>query len=199
MPSEVSTTYPSQYETEVLLRDGSRILLRPIRREDAKRWLAFVRRLSRRTKYLSFHLVPNEMGPEDAVQFCTVDYTNTFAFVAEVMKEQHKNIIAIGSYYRLQNKHLAEVAFAIEDAYHGKGIGTKLMEWLANVARDNGITNFEAEVLAENEQVMTVLRDYGFYITSALRRGVYHLSHYPDQKGGEEGGRERAYLNIGFT
>lgn len=176
MPSEVSTTYPSQYETEVLLRDGSRILLRPIRREDAKRWLAFVRRLSRRTKYLSFHLVPNEMGPEDAVQFCTVDYTNTFAFVAEVMKEQHKNIIAIGRYYRLQNKHLAEVAFAIEDAYHGKGIGTKLMEWLANVARDNGITNFEAEVLAENEQVMTVLRDYGFYITSALRRGVYHIT-----------------------
>jgi len=176
MPSEINTAYPLQYETEVLLKDGSRILLRPIRREDTERWLAFVRRLSRRTKYLRFHYVPKEMGPEDAIRFCTVDYTNTFAFVAEVLKEQRKNIVAIGRYYRLPNKHSAEVAFVIEDVYQGKGIGTKLMEWLANVARDNGITSFEADVLAENEQMITVFRDYGFHVTSDLKWGVYHVT-----------------------
>jgi len=176
MPSEINTAYPLQYETEVLLKDGSRILLRPIRREDTERWLAFVRRLSRRTKYLRFHYVPKEMGPEDAIRFCTVDYTNTFAFVAEVLKEQRKNIVAIGRYYRLPNKHSAEVAFVIEDVYQGKGIGTKLVEWLANVARDNGITNFEADVLAENEQMITVFRDYGFHVTSDLKWGVYHVT-----------------------
>ncbi len=176
MPSEINTAYPLQYETEVLLKDGSRILLRPIRREDTERWLAFVRRLSRRTKYLRFHYVPKEMGPEDAIRFCTVDYTNTFAFVAEALKEQRKNIVAIGRYYRLPNKHSAEVDFVIEDVYQGKGIGTKLMEWLANVARDNGITNFEADVLAENEQMITVFRDYGFHVTSDLKWGVYHIT-----------------------
>lgn len=176
MPSEINTAYPLQYETEVLLKDGSRILLRPIRREDTERWLAFVRRLSRRTKYLRFHYVPKEMGQEDAVRFCTVDYINTFAFVAEALKEQRKNIVAIGRYYRLPNKHSAEVAFVIEDVYQGKGIGTKLMEWLANVARDNGITNFEADVLAENEQMITVFRDYGFHVTSDLKWGVYHVT-----------------------
>lgn len=176
MPSEINTAYPSQYETEVLLKDGSRILLRPIRREDTERWLAFVRRLSRRTKYLRFHYVPKEMGPEDAIRFCTVDYTNTFAFVAEALKEQRKNIVAIGRYYRLPNKHSAEVDFVIEDVYQGKGIGTKLMEWLANVARDNGITSFEADVLAENEQMITVFRDYGFHVTSDLKWGVYHVT-----------------------
>lgn len=176
MPSEINTAYPSQYETEVLLKDGSRILLRPIRREDTERWLAFVRRLSRRTKYLRFHYVPKEMGPEDAIRFCTVDYTNTFAFVAEALKEQRKNIVAIGRYYRLPNKHSAEVDFVIEDVYQGKGIGTKLMEWLANVARDNDITSFEADVLAENEQMITVFRDYGFHVTSDLKWGVYHVT-----------------------
>ena len=83
MPSEINMAYPSQYETEVLLKDGSRILLRPIRLDDIERWLAFVNGLSRHTKYLRFHHVPKVMGREDAVRFCTVDYTNTFAFVAD--------------------------------------------------------------------------------------------------------------------
>jgi len=169
-------TYPSQYETEVLLKDGSRILLRPIRQDDAERWLAFFQRQSEQTKYLRFQRDPGEMGPEDALRFCTVDYKNTFALVGEVQREQRKEIIAIGRYYRLPNKRSARVAFAIEDAYHGKGIGTRLIEWLANAARDNGIAVFEGDVLAENERMMSVLRDYGFHIDSELKGGVYHVT-----------------------
>lgn len=128
-----------------------------------------------RTKYLRFHSLPT-LTLEDAIRFCTVDYTNTFAFVAEVLREQRQSIVAIGRYYRLPNKQSAEAAFVIEDAYQGRGIGTRLMEWLANVARDNGITTFEADVLAENKEMMTVLRDYGFHITSELKADVYHVT-----------------------
>ena len=176
MPSEINTAYPSQYETEVLLKDGSRILLRPIRLDDIERWLAFVNGLSRYTKYLRFHHVPKVMNREDAVRFCTADYTNTFAFVAEVLREHRKDIVAIGRYYRLPNKQSAEIAVVIGDAYQSMGIGTSLMKWLANVARDNGIANFEADVLAENEQMMMVFRDYGFHVTSNLKWGVYHVT-----------------------
>ena len=176
MTVATKATYPSQYETEVLLKDGSRILLRPIRQDDAERWLAFFRRLSQQTKYLRFQRDPGEMGPEDALRFCTVDYKNTFALVGEVQREQRREIIAIGRYYRLPDKRSARVAFAIEDAYHGKGIGTRLIEWLANIARDNGIAFFEGDVLAENERMMSVLKDYGFHIDSELRGGVYHVT-----------------------
>ncbi len=167
--------YPSHYETEVLLKDGSRIILRPIRSEDIEGWLEFVSRLSRRTKYLRFHSLP-KLGRDDAIRFCTVDYNNTFAFVAEVRGDQRKDIVAIGRYYRLPKKHSAEVAFAIEDAYQGKGIGTKLMEWLANVARENNITSFEADVLGENREMMGVFRAYGFHVESELLGGVYHIT-----------------------
>jgi succinyl-CoA synthetase alpha subunit/RimJ/RimL family protein N-acetyltransferase len=167
--------YPSQYETEVLLKDGSRIILRPIRSEDIEGWLEFVSRLSRRTKYLRFHSLP-KLGRDDAIRFCTVDYNNTFAFVAEVRGDQRKDIVAIGRYYRLPKKHSAEVAFAIEDAYQGKGIGTKLVEWLANVARENNITSFEADVLGENREMMGVFRAYGFHVESELLGGVYHIT-----------------------
>ena len=168
--------YPSQYETEVLLKDGSRMLLRPIRQDDTERWLAFYQRQSEQTKYLRFQRDPGEMGLEDARRFCTVDYKNTFALVGEVQIGQRREIIAIGRYYRLPNKRSARVVFAIEDAYHGKGIGTRLIEWLANAARDNGIAFFEGDVLAENERMMAVLKDYGFHIDSELRGGVYHVT-----------------------
>jgi len=175
MVSEKTVAYPSQYETEILLKDGSRMRLRPIKKDDIERWLAFISRLSDRTKYLRFHYVPN-LGREDAIRFCNVDYKDAFAFVAEVIREKRDDIIAIGRYYRLPNKTTAEVAFVIEDSYHGRGIGTRLMEWLANVARDNGITTFEASVLAENEEMMTVFRDYGFHIESHLEEGEYQVS-----------------------
>jgi len=175
MSPETNAVYPSQYETVVVLRDGSTILLRPIRCDDTERWLDFIHRLSSRTKYLRFHHVPKEMGMEDAVRFCTADYTNTFAFVAELLSGERRDIIGIGRYIRLPNKRTAEVAFVIEDAYHGRGIGTKLVEWLANVARHNDITTFEADVLAENREMMGVFRGYGFHITSEIEGGVFHV------------------------
>jgi acetyl coenzyme A synthetase (ADP forming)-like protein len=167
--------YPAQYETEILLKDGSKILLRPIKEDDVERWLDFISRLSHRTKYLRFHSVP-KLGREDAIRFCSVNYDNAFAFVAEVLRDQRRDIIAIGRYYRIPYKPSAEVALVIEDAYQGKGIGTKLMEWLANVARDNGITTFEASVLAENREMMNVFKDYGFHVTSKREENEYRVT-----------------------
>jgi acetyl coenzyme A synthetase (ADP forming)-like protein len=169
-------TYPSQYETEVLLKDGSSILLRPIKVDDVKSWVEFVGRLSAHTKHLRFHHVPKEMGLEDAVRFCTVDYRDTFAFIAEVLRETKRDIVAIGRYYRLPNHHSAEVTLTIEDSYQGQGLGTSILEQLADVARENGIDSFEADVLAENEQMMKVLKDYGFHVDSELQTGVYRVT-----------------------
>jgi acetyltransferase len=168
--------YPSQYETEVLLRDGSSILLRPIRVDDAERWLTFVSRLSPSTKYLRFHHMTKEVGIDDAIRFCTVDYNNTFAFVAEVLKEPERQIVAVGRYYRLPRRHSAEVDFVVEDAYQERGIGTSLLEQLANAARNNAITVFEADVLTENRQMIDVFRSYGFHISSELQAGIYHVT-----------------------
>lgn len=176
MAAEVETKYPAQYETEVLLKTGQKIMLRPIRRDDTERWLKFVNGLSDHTKYLRFHYIPKNFTEEDAARYCTVDYDNAFAFVAELKRKQSKDIIAIGRFYRLPNKTSAEVSFAIDDAYQDIGIGTRLLEWLANVARDNGINTFEAEVLPENELMLTVFRDYGFHITSQLTGSVQRLS-----------------------
>jgi len=61
MAEKADTGYPSHYETEALLKDGSRMRLRPIAKEDTDSWLAFVFRLSTRTKYLRFHSLPERI------------------------------------------------------------------------------------------------------------------------------------------
>jgi len=167
--------YPVQYETSLLLENGSQVKLRPIRREDVPTWLAFVSRLGAHTKYLRFHHVVKDIGMDDARHYCTVDYNDTFAFVAEILRQSNLDIIAVGRYSRTGKSPVAEFALVVEDAYHGQGIGTWIMESLAKAARDNGITTFEGDILAENHEMMAVLKDHGYEVDVELEAGVYHV------------------------
>jgi len=166
--------YPEKYETEAVLKDGSTILLRPIKKEDVQLWLDFIGRLSPHTKYLHFQHVLN-LTAEDADRACSVDYDNTFAIVAEVIGGEYKEIVGIGRYYRLPDQHSAEVAFVTEDAHQGKGIATRLLGWLSNIGRDKGIDRFETDVLAEEGQ-LAFFRDYGFHVVSSIQSGVHHIT-----------------------
>lgn len=164
-----------RYETVVTLRDGSTLRLRPIRPDDCDRWLAFFQRLSRHTIYLRFHHLMRGASTEDARHFCAVDYDSTFALVATAGEGAEERIVAVGRYARLDRSDTAELALAVEDAYQGKGIGTHLLKQLAAIASQKGLRAFEAEVLAENHEVMEVLEDSGFGIRQELEYGVYRV------------------------
>jgi acetyltransferase len=168
--------YPSQFETEVVLNDGSAMVLRPIKIEDAPRYLAFLERLGPDSRYLWLNHVPEQVTPEDALRFCTVDYKNSFALVGEVLKQKTREIVAVGRYYRLPRKNSAEVAIVIDDNYRRKGIGTRLIECLVNAARDNGITTFEADVSAKNGDIIALLKGYGYHISRQLESDSFHVA-----------------------
>ncbi len=175
MATQNHVAYPSKYETRIVLKDGSSSLLRPIKEDDVDNWLAFYNSLSDRTKYLRLH-GPTKLAREDAVRYCTVNYTDTFAFVAEAIENQQKRIVAIGRYTRLPSGTTAEVGFVIDDSYQEKGIGTKLIEWLATVARTNRIDTFEAYVLQENRSMLSVFQNYGFSMKRKTQGEVYNIS-----------------------
>ncbi|MFW6114842.1 MAG: N-acetyltransferase family protein [Thermodesulfobacteriota bacterium] len=172
MPKE---NYPSEFEKSAVLKDGSRIFLRPIREDNTGRWLDFMSRLAPYTKYLRFHSVP-KMTQEDAVRYCTVDYHNSFALVAEIIKEGRKEIVAVARYQRLPREDSAEVAFLVEESFQNKGIGTKLLEQLTTAAKKNGISTFEADVLAENEETIKVFTDYGFHVKRDFHGGEWRIT-----------------------
>jgi len=173
MTAELDGKSFEKYSISVALKDGSSLHLRPIKMSDEERLLALFSRMSKQTIYLRFHHVLTHMSREEARRFCTVDYVDTFALVGTLGEGPEERIIAVGRYARQPGANRAQIAFEVEDKYQGLGIGTHLLDQLAYAARDKGITMFEAEVLAENKDMMNVLINSGFNMQRQYQGTTY--------------------------
>lgn len=165
-------SYPSQFESDVVLRNGRTLHIRPIRPDDSARLLTFFRALSADSLHSRFFDVRT---PDAALRDtpADVDYENDFGVVGELGDD----IIAVAHYFRIRrNPRVAEVAFTIADRAQGCGIGTRLLEKLVDVARTKGIELFEAEVLTENRRMLDVFLCSGFDATSHSAEGTVHVS-----------------------
>jgi acetyl coenzyme A synthetase (ADP forming)-like protein len=164
--------YPAQYESDVVLRDGSTLRLRPVRPGDADGLRDLHERLSRESLYFRFFSVPAGHAPEVS-RLLRADYDNEFVLVAE----SGGRLSAVASYTRdPTSPERAEVAFTIADALHGRGIGTRMLEALAGIARDHLIRTFDAYVLYDNDRMLRVFLDSGFEVTRRRDGGMYHVA-----------------------
>jgi acyl-CoA synthetase (NDP forming)/GNAT superfamily N-acetyltransferase len=163
----------AERSADVLLSDGSAVRLRQIRPDDADAIVDLHSRLSDRTRYLRYFSPYPRIPERDLERFVTVDHHDREAFVVVT----GPRIMAVGRYERLgPDSPDAEVAFVVEDAQQGRGIGSVLLEHLAEAARENGITRFVAEVLPENGGMLRVFSDFGYQIQRKYADGVVHLS-----------------------
>ena len=157
-------TYPPRWEADVVVADGGTVHLRPLMPSDADKLVAFHGALSVRTRYLRYFSAYPTIPQRDLIRFTHVDHVNRVALAVWLGGD----IIAIGRFDRLPPAApatvgaTAEVAFVVADAHQGRGIGSVLLEHLAEIARELGIERFEALVLAENAKMMRVFLDAGF-------------------------------------
>lgn len=181
---------PEGYESDVVLKNGSTLHLRPVRPDDAPRLMAFMKGLSPESLYLRFLGMPH-LDLSQAESLANVDYENDFALVGET----RAGIIALGHFFRDRKRpERAEAAFAVADALHGLGIGTSLVDRLARIAVGRGIQTFEASVLARNRKMTAVFVDFGFEVKRTVEAGVvsFALSLAPTTAGAEKAaGRAR--------
>jgi RimJ/RimL family protein N-acetyltransferase len=84
-------------------------------------------------------------------------------------------IVGVGQYGIDDQSHTAEVAFAIRDDYHNRGIGTTMLSYLTYIARREGLLGFTAEVLIDNKPMLHVFEKGGFDLTRKSDAGVYDL------------------------
>ncbi len=167
---QVAPAAPRHWEADVLLRDGHTARIRPIRPEDAELLVEFYDRVSDESKYLRFFAAMPTLSQRDVQRFTHVDHVQRVAFVVTLKKR----IIAMGS-YEGDGSGRAEVAFLVEDAQQGRGIGQLLLEHLAQAGRERGIERFVAEVLPENERMILTFRDAGYRLVSDVEDGVMTL------------------------
>jgi len=160
--------------SDVILRDGTTLRLRPPRREDLDELVAFFGALSQRSLYLRFHGFPS-LGPELVEQLLDPNWVERGALLGTFADDGKEVVVAVGNYERLRDPTFAEAAFAVADPYQRRGIGTRLVEQLAERAGREGIDRFVAEVLSDNRDMLGVFEGLGFELTRELAGGEIEI------------------------
>ncbi len=162
---------------QATLRDGSALLIRPIRGDDAPFLQAFFSRLSPESIFLRFLCQKQELTDVDAAFFANIDYQARMAFVAidEAVDDHH--IVAVVRYDKCFKKErgVAEAAIVIEDDYQSQGLGTFLMEQLAIHAREQGIQQFHFSVHYSNSRMLRLIEGIGRTISKKQVDGVLEI------------------------
>ena len=166
---------PGKYAVDADLRDGASIRIRAITTDDQARLHEHFRGLSQQSIYFRFMGFRRDLSAQDLKSLTELDFHDHVGLAATLTENGRERIIGVGRYIRGKDPHRAEVAFAVLDKYQGHGIGTILLEHLALIARESGVTELEATVLADNRQMLEVLAHSGFKIRHQLESGVVHL------------------------
>ena len=163
--------YPEHWEADVVLRDGGICHIRPISPDDAQRLRDFHSKLSAETIYFRYFAPYPELSDRDVKRFTEVDHNNRVALVATVGDE----IVGVGRYDRTSDTE-AEVAFTVRDDNQGRGLGSVLLEHLAEAARERGVQRFIADVLPVNRKMLGTFAMAGYDVAQELDEGVARLA-----------------------
>ncbi|MGC9155273.1 MAG: GNAT family N-acetyltransferase [Ferrimicrobium sp.] len=163
--------YPASWESDTILSDGRTVHLRPIRPSDAQGITELHARLSPATVYYRFFTPMPHLSEPMLNRFVNVDYQDRMAFVADY----RGRLIAVARYDRIPGNPVAEVAFLVDDAHQGRGLGSIMLEQLAAFAKTNGITRFVADTLADNTRMLKVFRDAGYQLIRHTEEGVVQV------------------------
>ena len=167
--------YPEELESYKTTKVGLKIFFRPIKISDEPLLKDFVYSLSDNSLYRRFISARKHMPHEFLQALVVIDYTKEMAIVAMIGNEEKQEIVGVGRYFIDESRHSAEVAFAVKDSYHNKGIGTELLAYLTYLAKRQGLLGFTAEVLAENQPMLHVFENGGFDIVKHNLAGIYEM------------------------
>ena len=158
---------PRNYIASEVLKDGTAVTIRAIRREDKGRLLEAFKNLDRESVYRRFFSPKKELSDSELDQLTDVDFNQVVALVVATQGADGEILIG-GGRYAAEGKDRAEIAFVTDSNYRGRGIASLILNHLARIAREAEVQRFDAEVLAENAPMLAVFRRSG--LPAELRR-----------------------------
>ena len=177
LPKLAIRPYPSRYVSTWTMKDGTDVLIRPIRPEDEPMMVKFHATLSERSVYLRyFHLMnlPQRVAHERLTRICFIDYNREMALVAERRNPGNgeSEILGVSRLTRVLGTNDAEVAVLVSDQYHGRGLGKELLARLVIVGGDEKLACLKADILPDNRDVMRICEKLGFTLRHSLEDEV---------------------------
>jgi acetyltransferase len=155
--------YPKKYVTKWVLRDGTAVVLRPIKPEDENPLDEFFKSLSEATMRLRFFRTIRYMSHETLTRYCNIDYGREIAIVAEVQGDE-KKIIGVSRLISESGKKSREFAIVVGDQWQGLGLGTRMTDHALEIGKDLILKTIYGYLLPRNSRMLNIFRRKGFKI-----------------------------------
>jgi acetyltransferase len=159
--------YPAHLVKQVQLDDGTNVIIRPIRPEDAEIEAQFVRDLSAESKYFRFMNSVQELSQEMLVRFTQIDYHNEMALIAVKASGQEEEQIGVARYTTNLDRKSCEFGLVVGDRWRGRGIARRLMLSLMEIARDRDLERIEGQVLSNNARMLALMEALNFEVRNS--------------------------------
>jgi RimJ/RimL family protein N-acetyltransferase len=169
----------ANYDEIVTLKNGMRVKIRSIRPDDKSRLAAAFQNLDPESIYTRFFYHKKMLTEEELKSATEMDFENAVALVVTTGQGEHETIIGAGRYVVIEEtgpSRGAEVAFTIEEDYHRQGMARILLQHLASIAREKGLSRFVAEVLPENSGMLTVFSRSGLPLKTEHGGEAVHVT-----------------------
>jgi acetyltransferase len=176
----VISPYPKKYEMTWSLKNGQEVLLRPIKPEDEPLWLEMFQGFSEESIRYRFFQVLKDTPHEVRVRYCNIDYDREIAIVPEIVKSGQRKILGVARISIEPDGKSGEIAFIVTDRWQGLGLGTKMVDYVLDIAKEKGVENIYAIVLPDNSRALSLLKKIGFnfeYSGDGTVRGTLNLKN----------------------
>jgi acetyltransferase len=181
----VISPYPKRYEMPWKLRNGQEVLLRPIKPEDEPMWLEMFQSFSEESIRYRFFQMLKDTPHEVRVRYCNIDYDREIAIVAE-SEDDHKRILGVGRLSIEPDGKTGELAFIIVDKWQGQGLGTKIVDFVLEIAKEMRVETVYAIMLPDNRRALNLTKKMGFklnYLSDGTVKGTLDLKEeMPSEK-----------------
>jgi RimJ/RimL family protein N-acetyltransferase len=162
-------------DVDVCLRNGTSVVIRPIRPDDKALLVRGMAALSPRSARLRFLAPKNRFSLAELRYLTEVDHVDHYALVA-VLADDPTTMAGVGRWVRdREHPDAAEVAVVVGDCYQRQGLGTALGNALADGARALGIARFNAVMLPENTAAQRLFAHISGRLSTRLQGGTYEL------------------------
>jgi RimJ/RimL family protein N-acetyltransferase len=165
----------SNFSAIETLRNGRNVEIRAQRPQDGDALEAAVARMSDESVYRRFFGPRRQFTEKEAAYFLNIDFAKHVALVVMTNEDGKQAIVGAGRYVVIQPGR-AEVAFAVVDEYQRQGVGAALMRDLAAIAREAGVGELIAEVLADNAAMLKVFQRSGLKMSTTREGPAVHVT-----------------------
>lgn len=170
---------PRSFTSSETLRNGLAVTIRALRADDRERMARAIRGLDRESIYTRLFSYRNELTEAGLDRVMRFDPETEVVLVMTTSIAGDEVVIGSGRYLTAApggGDRAAEVAFVVEEDYHGLGIAGRLLRHLADIARANGIRSFTAEVLSGNGSMLAVFARSGLPVHRRMDGGIVRVT-----------------------